>query len=422
MNNHKFKSSIKNPLLKQIGSKSNVYRNDKDTVKINLEYLLDFLKINIKTPVINSPKINTNDEIHDPELGEFVNLQVSSINSNLDEIIDGIEFKRYGVIKSVIGKLNFYKNLSFLSSLATCINDKFVSLDSDTQINYLKSLKLYIYQTFTKEFYNFNNYKLLEKSFGFNKLTISKNLYNYDLTQNEILAISDMFHINIFIIDIAKDKLFFTGLNFVPFKKNIFLLKKEDDFYEPLNYNNNFYMNHTEDFINYLIENNNRVDLIFKLTKDSTFEIYNEPFEKYINFYNKDVKLDIKNKILERKIYNINKTKELSDNIITNNSDNSDNSDNSETEINNDYTENKNIVGFNEITEIKSLSDLSNDDSYYSSDEEIEKKYTKSELIKLKLQELVLIAKSLHISADYVESDKKKKKTKNMLIEEIIKN
>lgn len=404
MNSYKFKSSIKNPLLKQIGSKST---NSRDTDKLNLEYLLDYLKINVNTKSpISLKSTDIEKEIHEPELGEFVDLYISPENSNLDEIMEGTKFKRYGVLTTITGKLNFYKNFSFLSSLITCINDKFISLTEDMQISYLKSLKLYIYQSFTKEFYNFNNYKLLEKSFGFDKLIISKNLYNYEITSNEILVISDIFHINIFILDLSKDKLLFTGLNFVPYKKNIFLLKKENDFYEPLNLNNSFCINNTDDFISYLIENNEKVDLLFKNNKDSLFEIYKEPLEKYINFYTKEINLDIKNKILEKQIYKLNKINE-DDNF------------NSETEVNNDFTENKNIIGFNEITEIKSLSDSSNE---FSDNENIEKSYTKTELTKLKISDLILIAKSLNIPVEYFESEKKKKKTKNVLIEEIIKN
>ena len=57
------------------------------------------------------------------------------------------------------GKLKFYSNLSFLSSLSVCMNDKFLLLDEGQQFSYLKSLKLYIYNSFNKSFYDANNYK-----------------------------------------------------------------------------------------------------------------------------------------------------------------------------------------------------------------------------------------------------------------------
>ena len=74
----------------------------------------------------------------------------------------------------------------------TCLSDKFNVLDEKTQLNYVKSLKLYIYNTFTKTFYDFQNYKELTKDFNFDRNDISKNLYNYDIQRNEFLVISDI--------------------------------------------------------------------------------------------------------------------------------------------------------------------------------------------------------------------------------------
>ncbi len=423
-------SKIKNPLLKQIGANKDKDK-ERDKVdsevnikKLTLEYLLEYLKnkeTNIndtkeveKENPIENDKDSDEDEISEPEINNFMNLKIEK--KKLNEIIDGFDFKRYGVLKTVKGKLKFYNNLSFLSSLSTVINNKFVNYDENRQLNYIKSLKLYVCNTFNKSFYDSNNYKELEKIFNFDKLSISKNLYNYELSRNEILVISDILHINIFVLDISRDQLFFTGRHFVPYKKNVFLLKKEDGFYEPLNYENKFYIDHDNDFIQYLLENNNKVTLYFKSDQYKEFLISNDRNEYYNNFMDKEIKLDIKNKILERRLYHLNKTVEIAD--IKEEPENKPNE-----PLINDYTENKNFPEMTIATEIDSLSDSEEDteDEDSSESSELKVEYNKTQLKNMKLEEIILIAKSLHINIEVDVNGKKKKKTKTTLIEEITK-
>jgi hypothetical protein len=427
----KNQQKIKNPLLKQIGNKnyshpqiSSSINKDKEK-KIDLEVLLDYVK-NIKTTAsikdesfLNTATScdSTSEVIIEPKNGEYMNFICKG--KNIREITDGLNFKRYGVLKSSQGKLKFYNNFSLLSSLMTCLSDKFIILDEQSQLNYVKSLKLYIYNTFSKSFYDSQNYKELSKDFNFDRISISKNLFNYDIQRNEFLVISDIFHINLFIFDISRDKLFFTGVKFIPYKKNIFLIKKEDGFFEPLYLDNSFCIEEQHDFIQYLIENNFKVDLFFKSDSFNVFDISQENLDRYS--INKEVKLDINNKILERRLYNLNKTCIEDDKReIENEEIRKDELDNI-----NDYTENKNIIGYNVATEIGSLSD-SDDESNSSIDSELSDlvkttKYNKTDLKKMKLNELVTISKSLNIKIEYEENNKIKKKTKDTLIEEILK-
>lgn len=421
----KNQQKIKNPLLKQLGQKNNgnqvlsIMNSNIREKKIDLESLLDYIKNITESKeliTINNAKSNDNVElIKEPTNGEYMDFICKK--KNIGEIIDGINFKRYGVLKSSQGKIKFYNNFSLLSSLITCLSDKFTVLDEQSQLNYIKSLKLYIYNTFTKSFYDSQNYKELTKNFNFDRISISKNLFNYDIQRNEFLVISDIFHINLFIFDIARDKLFFTGSQFIPYKKNIFIIKKEDGFYEPLYMDTSFIVEGHHEFILYLIENNLKVDLFFKSDSFDIFNISQENLDKY--YKDNEVKLDINNKILERKLYNLNKTKE------NNSNNNEENIDIKKEEEFNDYTENKNILDYNLATEIKSLSDSENDmdNSVNSELSELVKttKYNKTDLKKMKLTELITISKSMDIIIEYEENNKTKKKTKDMLIEEILK-
>jgi hypothetical protein len=73
-------------------------------------------------------------------------------------------------------------------------------------------------------------------------------------------------------------------------------------------------------------------------------------------------------------------------------------------------------------TEIESLSDTEeSEDEITSESSEIKIQYNKTELKNMKIDEVILIAKSLHINIEVEVSGKKKKKTKTTLIEEIIK-
>jgi hypothetical protein len=423
----KNQTKIKNPLLKQIGQKNNTntvsFQSQTKEKKIDLDLLLEYLrnkKNTVEIEIENDDVSNDKDLSKDsetenievePKVGEFMDFKCKK--KNIKEITDGINFKRFGVLKSSQGKLKIYSNFSLLSSLLTCFSDKFSIMDEQTQLNYIKSVKLYIYNTFTKSFYDNQNYKELSKDSNFDRISISKNLFNYDIQRNEYLVISDIFHINLFIFDIVRDKLFFTGSQFIPYKKNIFLIKKEDGFFEPLNLDNSFYIDEQNDFIQYLIENNFKVDLFFKSENFNSFDISQENLNKYI--INKEVKLDINNKILERRLYNLNKTNKEDD--ITQKKD--------DIEDINDYTENKNITGYNIATEIGSLSDSDKDTTDDLSDSELSElvnttKYNKVDLKKMKLTELVTISKSLGITTEYKENNKLKKKTKDNLIEEIL--
>lgn len=425
----KFQSNkIKNPLLKQIGQ---IGKNEKDNIetkdaehskenkeikprdssekKINLEILIEFVHNMDKNEVISETLNlnNPNEEVHDknePNMNEFMELR--GLKKNLSEIIDGVNIKRYGVLKSMPGKLKFYSNLSFLSSLSVCINEKFLMLDEGQQFSYLKSLKLHINNSFNKNFYDVNNYKELSKDYNFDKLEVGKNLYNFDLTRNEFLVISDIFHINLFILDSSRDKLFYTGTKFIPYKKNIFLLKKEDGFFEPLNIEDKFFVDHENDFIQYLIENNKKVELFFRGDKFKEFTIHVDDIDSLKKYLQKEVKLDISNKILERRLYNLNRTDKEP---VNNNEDI------------NDYTENKNLPDYNLATELHSLSDTDEEGTEDESEDECEKvKYDKKNLINMKLDELSMIAKSLNIELELKEGNKLKKKTKAILIEEIL--
>ena len=422
-------SRIKNPLLKQLGNGNKKEKtqelmiNDK---KLNLELLIEFVNnFDKKDNSIDSIKNSDNNSNYvidniEPNIGEFISL--NNLSKSLNEITEGIDIKRFGIIKSIPGKLKFYNNLSFISSLAAILNSKFVELDENSQINFIKSLKTYVYTTFTKSFYDKNNYKELSKQFNFDRLDISKNFYNYELTRNELLVISDIFHINLFIFDISRDKLFFTGRYFIPYKKNVFMLKKDDGFFEPLNIDEKFYVEHDNDLIQYLLENNHKVELYFKL-EDNDFSIHCENLDKYTKEIDKEINLDIKNKILERRLFNLNRTDKdnLNNDILNNDILNNDILNN---DIN-DYTENKNIPDYNLATEIKSLSDSEDDNTEEESDKNsddkeinMKKKYKLDDLKNLKLAELSSIAGSMGINL----TDGKKKKTKNILIEEILEN
>jgi len=324
--NRQIHKTIKNPILKQIK------QDTRPAKKLNLDELLTYIKTNVLKPVEIIPDIIEKTLIFDPE-------------SHLDSIFKDYDVKKYDIEE-------IYKSSdSFIYSLINCIKTDEIDLNDK---NYLKSIKSFIYNNFNSCFFE-NNYKQLSKECHFDKDTIKKNLLNFELSRNEILVIADIFHINIFIADKSRDKLFFTGTNYVSFKKNIFLIN-DNNIYEPLIIDNKLYLEQTHEFIDY--------------AKQAEFESYNEPLEVYIK--SPEFRKDIKDKIIEKQFIKPEPKPEL---------------DEPET------------IAKNKAEVIK---------------------YTKKILSGLKMDELTELALENNIEIDSIINGKKKKKTKTVLIEELL--
>jgi hypothetical protein len=394
-----------------------------------------------------------------PIIMEFIEKNYNNQNNNnLDLEIDFNEMK-YNISKNInfmkdifnienlarIGVLHKFSNnlhfdISLISSVLTLLNKDFLLKNTDEQTIYIK----YIYNLLK------NNVK-----HNFNKKNINQiidNLNEYNFTDPIITLLSKILFINIFIIeytlseDIDTNTKSITGKEYkqqinslviekkqeipkpsknnnfkiklycddgyIPYKKNIFLIKLDDNSYEPLFFNNNTIIDYNNEIIKNLKNikiytlNNIEENELLSLDLNNINNIDND--NKLIELYlkeNKNIekKLNIRFDISDEK-ENLEKKKYL-DNQIENNKNLKISLLDSPTETNNfeDQTEIIDNNGENEDTKLDII--------------DVEKSvYNKKDLTKLKLNQLQ--EKALEHKIDIKIG--KKNKTKQQLIDELL--
>jgi len=258
------------------------YTNTNTNRRISINDLFDFIKKNVY--VVNSlGYVDLNDtkrNIKTTELHklEFQDVQkISYLPPQLSQIFN-IQHDKYlhaGCLKTCS---ELPKDISLYSSIMTCLKQPFLSLMVTEQDFFISRLLIKLRKEAIKK-YELFGYKLYEWS----KNTLETAVTNLESGVNVLKYLSDYFHINIFICDIEKDILQFTGGTvFIPYKKNIFLLKFNDGTFEPL------YMDHTrtlsvnDKLIKKLINNLSLITPtnIEKLAEPSII-IIDEPLLKY---------------------------------------------------------------------------------------------------------------------------------------------
>lgn len=182
-------------------------------------------------------------------LDKLQNKETSKINwlpKNLDSIFkineSSTKYLYNGVLETLDfnnnkGKYNDTKiiNCSLYSSIITTLKHSIISETIENQEMFLS--------TFLKRFTNdiqsfFDNFNY-NKKYDWDVNEIYDNITEKPHHGTIIKYISDYFHINIFILDIPKDELYFGGLDeYVPYKDSILLLKFDDNIFNPIFTNN----------------------------------------------------------------------------------------------------------------------------------------------------------------------------------------
>lgn len=209
--------------------------------RISKEDLLRYIELN-KESLKNAKYVDLNSASEE----ETLNIIEKSQNSVLSEIkylppnlasIFNITTNKYlhtGCLKTMnikSGKSQTHIQVSFLSSILTCLYPQFSTITTVNQMSFIARLleRLKI-EAGGAKFVQFG-YK---KKYQWVKEDLAADVAKGTYESNVIKYISDYFHINIFILDLVKDLLLFGGDNYVPYKQTIFLLKYEDSTYEPV--------------------------------------------------------------------------------------------------------------------------------------------------------------------------------------------
>lgn len=361
-----------------------------------------------------------------------------TLDSIFCDYLEKDKFYRQGMIKSITNPKN--KNISLISSLLFC-------LYKDFELDPVKKISGFIRKFISdspKKFID-NNYSKL----GWVKKEFLEDIRKTNITKMYMRYLSDYFKINLFLVDLELDTLYYIGeKNLIPYKINIFIIKLEDQTtgdvnYEPIftkNKKNHVLMrkllnskflieymdcdftNDDED-LNFTIEREDLTKYLENITEntdntnsDSNSDSFDDDSDEDDKFDEEEDKFDESD--IDSEKYIGNKNVRLRDGITDIPTFTEDND-----SIDSENIDTKFLVDDMTIkTEQKELKKLNEDDSDNDdSDNEEENKIIAKK--SMKVTELKKIAKDIGIKLSYIDKKgKKKNKTKDMLINEINNN
>lgn len=164
-------------------------------------------------------------------------------------------------------KKNDYSAFTFFKSIIYSLLQKPKYSDLE---NFVKTLVKHVSYGGVSEF----NYTKLK----WNKKTLKDNINKNIIDASIVRVVSDYLHVNIFIFNEETESIEYGGGDYIPFKKNLFFYKYQNNYY-PV-FNKNFkYFSYDTPLVKYLLTNTDKINL---LSHDQlTFK--EEDLTKYIN-------------------------------------------------------------------------------------------------------------------------------------------
>lgn len=349
--------------------------------------------------VVSSPK---NEDCMD---GEITQLKYNDVNyvfglpKEISKIFD-IENNKF-LHTGVLNKLSSFddRNISVFSSIFSCISMTFQNLGKESQCKFIEIFLTRLTKECKCDFFDTEEYK---KKYKWKKEKIINNIKLGKFGKDIVKITSNLLHINIFILDISDDTIYFADDMFVKYKQNIFLIHFGNNIFEPIfSCQSRRTFNHDDELMKNIINEYSSNIQMFSFTMEKTekneeFICHTENLSKYIRVIKDDIEMDIQDKRLNYLM------KKNSKYVI-------DDTDKSEDEVKETKTnENTFEVEHNVFTE-----NLNSDDEKDEQHENI------TNLESKKLLELQNIATSLKIPIKKLKNNKNINKTRNELIVEI---
>lgn len=259
-----------------------------DYITKNMDTIEDMASgiIRIKTkkeePIALNPK---DSELSDKEptlltLGEVKKLRY--LPSYLKSFFNNQTFLHMGVL-SKLDDDNTEQEISFFSSILSCLNQTFNDMDSSDKKKYIKK----IFDSLKRDI-------ILEgfSSFGYGRMKwdkkeVHRDLDNFRTTKQTIRYFIDYLHINVFILDIENDSIIFTGGDYIPYKKTIFVMRYENNHYEPLFTEKSKVSSYADQLVQKVIIDYEYIQTFNvdfrKDSKQQSFSVKDDDYSKYIN-------------------------------------------------------------------------------------------------------------------------------------------
>lgn len=200
--------------------------------RISMDDLYKFIKIN-KTTFQNIGCINLNDSVQQAEELEKLQFQdvrkIQMLPNSISEFlqVSGNKFLHAGTFVKTKGSVN----LSLFSSVISCLRRSFLSQTIISQEKFLISF-IDRFKTDLNALFFLHKY---DKIYSWSKDEITSDLNNGIFSGQILHILCDYFCLNIFVLDIEDDSIFFGGgMHYIPHRKSVFLLKFDNDTFEPI--------------------------------------------------------------------------------------------------------------------------------------------------------------------------------------------
>lgn len=202
--------------------------------RISMEDLYKFIKTN-NDAFQNIGCVNLNNQSKEPEELEKLQFQdVRKIQTLPNTIANFLQFDQQSLKYLHAGtfvKTKGSMNLSLFSSVITCLRRSFLSQTIISQEKFLISLIDRFKSDLTSLFF-LHKY---DKIYNWSKEEVISDINNGIFSGQILHILCDYFCVNIFVLDIEDDSVFFGGgMHYIPYRKSIFVLKYDNDIFEPL--------------------------------------------------------------------------------------------------------------------------------------------------------------------------------------------
>jgi len=283
---------------------SNKFKQEKTGKRINVNDLLDYIKQNC-SEIEDVDCIDLNElknQIPTKKLISQLKFQeiekITKISNKMDKFFDisNNVFLHVGTMKNT-SKCND-SLVSLLYSICVCLISNFIIGDEKYQNKFIVDLFDKMKQQY-KDIFREHNYK----KYGWKQKNnlIEEMLMNIFIDDNDLIKmyiyLSDYFCINIFILDLTKDNLYFGGDDYIPYKRTIFLLKYENSMFEPMNSEKTKVFSIDDNIIKKIRINKEFINVYTDVIGKTTFEESIEELFNETNTQTKTIENDNKSEI-----------------------------------------------------------------------------------------------------------------------------